>query len=42
MLMVLDEDGKLLVRKWANQIKPIESTALDFTRDLATGRWVAA
>ena len=42
MLMVLDEDGKLLAWKWTDQIQPIESTALDFTRDLAAGRWVAA
>ena len=42
MLMVLDEDSKLLAWKWADQIKPIETTALYFTRDLATGRWVAA
>ncbi|WP_226413255.1 hypothetical protein [Synechococcus sp. MU1642] len=42
MLLVLNEDGKLLARKWADQIKPIETTALDFTRDLAAGRWVAA
>ena len=39
MLMVLDEDGKLLVWKWADQIKPIETTALVFTRDLAAGRY---
>ena len=26
----------------ADQIKPIETSALDFTRDLAAGRWVAA
>ena len=42
MLMVLDEDGKLLAWKWTDQIQPIETTALDFTRDLAAGRWVAA
>ncbi|MDO6352039.1 DUF3887 domain-containing protein [Synechococcus sp. YX-04-1] len=42
MLMVLDEDGKLLAWKWTKQIQPIETTALDFTRDLAAGRWVAA
>ena len=42
MLLVLNEDGKLLARKWADQIKPIETTALDFTRDLAAERWVAA
>ena len=42
MLMVLDEDGKLLAWKWTEQIQPIETTALDFTRDLAAGRWIAA
>ena len=42
MLMVLDEDGKLLAWKWTNRIQPIETTALDFTRDLAAGRWIAA
>ena len=42
MLLVLNEDGKLLARKWAYQIKPIETTALDFTCDLAAERWVAA
>ena len=35
MLMVLDEDGKLLAWKWTDQIQPIETTALEFTRDLA-------
>ena len=42
MLMVLDEDGKLLAWKWTDRIQPIETTALDFTRDLAAGRWIAA
>ena len=42
VLMVLDEDGKLLARKWSDRIQPIETTALDFTRDLAAGRWIAA
>lgn len=42
VLMVLDEDGKLLAWKWSDRIKPIETTALDFTRDLAAGRWLAA
>ena len=42
VLMVLDEDGKLLAWKWSNRIQPIETTALDFTRDLAAGRWIAA
>ena len=42
VLMVLDENGKLLVWKWSDRIQPIETTALDFTRDLAAGRWIAA
>ena len=42
MLMVLDEDGKLLAWKWTDLIQPIETTALEFTRDLAAGRWIAA
>ena len=42
MLLVLDEDGKLLAWKWSDQIKPIETTAVEFARDLAAGRWVAA
>ena len=41
VLMVLDEDGKLLGWKWSDRIQPIETTALDFTRDLAAGRWIA-
>ena len=42
MLMVLDEDAKLLALKWSDRIQQIETTALDFTRDLAAGRWIAA
>ena len=42
MLMVLDEDGKLLAWKLTDRIKPIETTAVEFARDLAAGRWVAA
>ena len=42
VLMVLDEDGKLLAWKWSDRIQPIETTTLDFTRDLAAGRWIAA
>lgn len=42
MLLVLNEDGKLLAWKWTDRIQPIETTALDFTRDLAAGRWIAA
>ena len=41
VLMMLDEDGKLLAWKWSDRIQPIETTALDFTRDLAAGRWIA-
>ena len=42
MLMVLDEDGKLLAWKWTDRVQPIETTALEFTRDMAAGRWIAA
>ena len=42
MLMVLDEDGKLLAWKWTDRVQTIETTALEFTRDLAAGRWIAA
>ena len=41
MLMVLDQDGKLLVWKWSDRTQPIETTALHFTRDLAAGPWIA-
>ena len=40
--MVLNEDGKLLAWKWSDRIQPIETTALNFARDLAAGRWIAA
>ena len=42
LLMVLDEDGKLLAWKWTERRLPIEATALAFTRALAEGRWVMA
>ena len=42
LLMVLDEDGKLLAWKWTERTLPIEATALAFTRALAEGRWVMA
>ena len=42
VLMVLDEVGKLLAWKWSDRIQPIETSALDFTRNLAAGRWIAA
>ena len=32
LLMVLDEDGKLLAWKWSQQVQPIEATALEFVR----------
>jgi len=42
ILLMLDDDGKLLAWKWADQIDGLESTALDFVKDLAAGRWVVA
>ena len=31
VLMVLDEDGKLLAWKWSDRIQPIETPALDLS-----------
>ena len=42
LLLVLDDDGKLLAWKWVDSVQPIERTALDFAADLAAGRWLAA
>ena len=42
LLLVLDDDGKLLAWKWVDAVQPIERTALDFAADLAAGRWLAA
>jgi len=42
ILLMLDDDGKLLAWKWAGQIDGLEATALDFVKDLAAGRWVVA
>ncbi|MBL6739510.1 MAG: DUF3887 domain-containing protein [Synechococcus sp. BS301-5m-G54] len=42
ILLMLDDDGKLLAWKWAGQIEGLEATALDFVKDLAAGRWVVA
>ena len=42
ILLMLDDDGKLLAWKWAGQIDGLEVTALDFVKDLAAGRWVVA
>ena len=42
ILLMLDDDGKLLAWKWAGQIEGLEETALDFVKDLAAGRWVVA
>ena len=42
LLMVLDDDGKLLAWKWVGQTLPIEQSAIKFVRDLQAKRWVAA
>ena len=42
ILLMLDDEGKLLAWKWAGQIDGLEATALDFVKDLAAGRWVVA
>ena len=42
ILLMLDDDGKLLAWKWAGQIEGLEATALYFVKDLAAGRWVVA
>ena len=42
LLLVLDDDGKLLAWKWVDAVQPIERTALDFAADLVAGRWLAA
>ena len=42
LLLVLDNDGKLLAWKWVDAVQPIERTALEFAADLAAGRWLAA
>jgi hypothetical protein len=42
LLMVLDEDGKLLAWKWSQQVQPIEATALEFVRHLVAEQWVLA
>ena len=42
ILLMLDDDGKLLAWKWAGQIDCLEATALNFVKDLAACRWVVA
>lgn len=42
LILVLDDDGKLLAWKWVGTMLPIEQTALNFVKDLQAGRWVAA
>ena len=42
LILILDEEGKLLAWKWVGESLPIESTALRFTEELAAGRWVQA
>jgi len=42
LVLVLDDDGKLLAWKWVDTMRPIEQTALNFVKDLDAGRWIAA
>ena len=42
LLIVLDDDGKLLAWKWTDQVQAIETTALAFVKDLADGKWLMA
>ena len=42
LLLVLDDDGKLVAWKWLGETLPIETTALKFVRDLKAKRWIAA
>ena len=42
LLLVLDDDGKLMAWKWLGETLPIETTALKFVRDLDAKRWIAA
>ena len=42
LVLVLDDEGKLLAWKWVDTMRPIEQTALNFVKDLDAGRWVAA
>lgn len=42
LLLVLDDDGKLVAWKWVGQTLPIEQSAINFVRDLEAKRWVAA
>ena len=42
LILILDEEGKLLAWKWVGEAIPIETTALSFAEELAAGRWVQA
>ena len=42
VLLILDEEGKLLAWKIGGKDIPIEATAQSFTEELAAGRWVQA
>ena len=42
LILILDEEGQLMAWKWVGQAIPIETSALQFTQDLAAGRWVKA
>ncbi|WP_115016916.1 DUF3887 domain-containing protein [Synechococcus sp. UW140] len=42
LLLVLDNEGKLVAWKWVGTTLPIEQSALNFVQDLNAERWVAA
>ena len=42
LLLVLDDNGKLVAWKWVGQTLPIEQSAINFVRELEAKRWVAA
>ena len=42
LLLVLDDDGKLVAWKWVGTTLPIEQSAINFVKDLEAKRWIAA
>ena len=42
LVLILDEDGQLMAWKEVGQASSIETTALQFTEEMAAGRWVQA
>jgi len=42
LLLVLDDNGKLVAWKWVGQTLPIEQSPINFVRELEAKRWVAA